>query len=404
MNVMEFDNKLQQLHEQNQLNGKLLLWGIGPRTEEIANWLLEHGYQVACILDNFKYTFYQTYKVSGQTIPVRKPEQNMPELKNATVLLGVHFADAIQKQLQAYGVHNIIHLNGKQAVDEELDISYHFIDRSKGRSAMCYILAGYDKCISKIVLERISRYQSDQIDYCLASSGIYSVEMDKLAEQNGWSYLYMDKNQVCYLQNLIIEKHPKAELIFKFDEDILIGEGFFESMLEGYQLVEHEGECRVGFVVPIVPLNCSGYVSYLEGAELKAEFEERFGRAYRSRFSVVFGMIEAAEYLWQSMGTFDAMCKRFATKEGYRMYNCYYNIGCILYSRERWLMMGKWPVSKQSSGMGDDERFILQDNMDKDMAIYELNNVLAGHFAFGPQKQKMQEFFENHRDIFECEK
>ena len=63
-------------------------------------------------------------------------------------------------------------------------------------------------------------------------------------------------------------------------------------------------------------------------------------------------------------------------------------------------MMGKWPEAPGESGMGRDEAFICQDNVNKDLAIYEVKNVLAGHLAFGHQKEKMLKYYKENHEKF----
>ena len=63
-------------------------------------------------------------------------------------------------------------------------------------------------------------------------------------------------------------------------------------------------------------------------------------------------------------------------------------------------MMGRWPETEGQSGMGEDEACICQDNMNKDLAIYELYNCLAGHLAFGHQKQRMLEYYDQKHQKF----
>ena len=71
-----------------------------------------------------------------------------------------------------------------------------------------------------------------------------------------------------------------------------------------------------------------------------------------------------------------------------------------MFSRDRWLMMGKWPENPQETGMGTDEAFIYQDNMEKDLSIYEIQGVLAGHLAFGHQKKRMLRYYQKHSGKF----
>lgn len=95
------------------------------------------------------------------------------------------------------------------------------------------------------------------------------------------------------------------------------------------------------------------------------------------------------------------MANRFAQVKCWRISDCYFNIGCIMYSRERWILMGKWPEIENESGMGTDERIIYDDGVEKDLSVYELNNVLVGHLAFGHQKSVMMDYFRNNRRKFE---
>ena len=71
-----------------------------------------------------------------------------------------------------------------------------------------------------------------------------------------------------------------------------------------------------------------------------------------------------------------------------------------MYTRERWAMMGGWPDNNEGSGMGGDEHWICADNREKDMAIYEISNVLAGHLAFGCQKKRMVQYYQEHPEKF----
>lgn len=50
--------------------------------------------------------------------------------------------------------------------------------------------------------------------------------------------------------------------------------------------------------------------------------------------------------------------------------------------------------------MGTDESYICADNSEKDLAIFELSSVLAGHISFGCQKEMMKKYYYEHRDKF----
>lgn len=400
------DSKLMEslniLYADHKLDKPIVLWGIGRQTKEVIDGLysLDKNIHILMIADNFKYTFQKEYK----SIPVREP-RCLADVDKASivVLLAVNYAGAIRKQLTAYGITEIYNLRNlaEQTKEEGCSLHYHFVDRKYDRKALCYILAGYEQHLWDNTLARIAVFQSEEVDYCLVSSGKYDKRLEELAEDNHWSYLYTEQNQVCFIQNLVVELHPKAEYIIKMDEDIFIGKDFFTGMLREFHKIEKEGDYRIGFAVPVIPLNCSGYVSYLHAIGKKEEYEQRFGRAYKSRFSAVYNVEETAEYLWGLMGNFDSMASRFSKRDGYCVCDCYFNIGCIMYTRERWLMMGKWPEKQGETGMGIDEAYIYQDNVEKDMSVYEIQNVLAGHLAFGHQKQRMMKYYKDHPEIFD---
>ena len=400
---MEFvvEQSLNDLYTNQKLNKSIILWGISNQTIEVIDWLRSHGLgnQLSLIVDNFKYTFFKVY----YGIPVQEPNT----LKNLSgqdfvILLSVNYSATIRRQIEAYGISEVYNLRNlaEVSIPNGCNINWHFINRSKKKKYLCYILAGYESAIWDGTLGRIETYQSDLFDYCLVSSGKFDETLNAMAEKNDWSYLYTEENQVCFIQNKVIELHEKAEYIIKMDEDIFIGKNFYERMVEEFHRIEEEGEYRIGFAVPVIPLNCCGYATYLNLIDQKADYEEKFGRAYKSRFSAVFSVEETAKYLWDTMSTFDEMAERFSHHQEYGILDCYYNIGCIMYTRDRWLMMGKWPETLGQNGMGEDEMYIYKDNTEKDMSIYEIYSVLAGHLAFGHQKKSMLAYYKDNPKKF----
>lgn len=396
------ESSLEKLAKSGKLDRPIVLWGINGRTAQIVAWMHTNGYgkNLLFIVDNFKYTFYQVYEGLPVYEPVKLREVDKDSV-TAIFAVGKNQAN-IRKQLEAYGIaeiYNLMNLAEEKAL-ASCNLPYHFKNRSKGKKYLCYILAGYDPVLWDSTLARVEAFQTEQVDYCLVSSGKYVSELDEMAERNGWSYLYTETNQVCFIQNMVITLHPDAEYIFKMDEDMFIGRGFFERMIEEYHRIEREGEYKIGYVVPVIPLNCCGYVSYLKLSGNLEAYERRFGRAYRSDFSAVFNVEETAEFLWDTMETFDGMAERFLENTGYQILNSYFNIGCILFSRSRWLMMGKWPEKPGESGMGTDEAYIYQDNVENSLSIYEVQGALVGHLAFGHQKKRMLSYYQEHPEKF----
>ncbi len=398
---IKIEKNLEILLQSGKLNKEVILWGIGNQTTIISEWINKNcgKEKIYAIIDNFKYIFYKEYR----SIPVIQSSSLMNvEVERFVVLLSIDDSEAIRKQLHSYGITEIYNLNNlaEETSIESCDIPYYFENRSKEKENLCYILAGYEPVLWDNTLQRVSEYADDEVDYCIVSSGRYDKRLEEFAKEKDWSYLYTEQNQVCFIQNKVIELHPRARYIIKLDEDIFIGKDFFSKMIHEFNKIEQCGQYRIGFAVPVIPLNCCGYVSYLELIGKKKEFETIFGRAYKSRFSAVFHIVETAEFLWDTMDSFDEMAEKFLINKQNNILDCYYNIGCIMFTRERWLTMGKWPEKNGESGMGQDEAYIYEDNVKKDMSIYEIQSVLAGHLAFGHQKKRMIQYFQEHQDKF----
>ena len=400
---------IKKLYDAGKLNKPLVIWGIGRETGALIEILRKYpDLHILAIVDNFKNNFYNEY--CG--VKVFAPEAFVEcYAKDFCILLNTKWAEAITRQIEALvsrevllegtvKVYNLLYENAQITDFTQITIPYQFENRQQGKENLCYVLAGYDPKLWDSTLARIEVFQSERYDYCIVSSGKYDEVLAEMAKKNGWSYLATERNQVAYIQNLVIELHPHAKYILKMDEDIFIGKDFFDRMINTYRECEAEGESRIGFLVPIIPLNVAGVVSYLKAIGRKEEFEKRFGRVYRSRFSQVFDFEETAVWLWDTMDCFDEMAEQIGNRSGVEVCDCYYNIGCILYSRSRWSLMGKWPVLSEEGGMGADEEYIYRDNKDKDLVIYEAQGILAGHLAFGMQKKRMMEYYFEHKDKF----
>ena len=115
---------------------------------------------------------------------------------------------------------------------------HKFIDRRNNADIACFILAGYKSFLYEDVFGRIKKFIPSGIDVCIVSSGLYSEELAKIAEDNDWSYLSVERNCVTLAQNIAILKYPKAEYFYKIDEDIFVTENAFETMMETYKNVE----------------------------------------------------------------------------------------------------------------------------------------------------------------------
>ena len=284
--------------------------------------------------------------------------------------------------------------------------NYKFINRKKDSEKLCIILAGYKKFLWEDVFGRIEKYAPKDIDFCIVSSGLYSEDLAKIAEKNNWSYLSVKQNKVTLVQNIAINLHPKANKIFKLDEDIFITENFFTQLEKTYDKMEKEGRYNIGFVAPLLPINGYANVNVLEKTGLIEKFDKRFGKAYHDGDgqAPIIKNPDIAKFMWgeteEKLRDIDKLSKEFSEQEfSYSICSIRFSIGAILFSREIWENMGRFKVGL-GTNMGQDEVQLCKYCMIESKAIIISENTVAGHFSYGPQTNAMKEYYNSHREIF----
>ena len=283
---------------------------------------------------------------------------------------------------------------------------YHFVDRKKNLGKVCFVLAGYKDFLWNDVFNRLKRFVPEDIEVCVLSSGKYDEILNKIAEENDWSYLYTDYNSVTYIQNIAFSLYEKALFIYKMDEDMFLTEGCFEIIKSTYDIVVEKEPFNVGFVAPLIPINGYGHIRILEKLKKLNEYEKKFD-------NVLFGCqpghmlessIEAAKYMWGYGGNIpriDDLNDRFSKeKSKYSYCNVRFSIGFILFHRSIWEGMWGFSVSGNSD-MGIDEVELCMHCMHESYAIVVAENCVVGHFSFGPQTMGMKEFYLSNHEFFE---
>jgi len=270
-------------------------------------------------------------------------------------------------------------------------LEIQFVDRSRGAPQLVIVLAGYKPDLWPLTLARVGRFVPDEFDVCLASAGRRVEALDSLAEQHGWSYLSTNWNDVSTVQNAVIEEHSAAQFIFKLDEDIFIGRGFFEGMLQGHLAVKQLGLHRPGFSAPVINVNGYGYIEFLRELGLCQDYASRFGRLQQAADKIeVHHNGEAARWLWKQSLPFDDLVQHFAEKEfNYSTCPHRFSIGAILFERSFWSAMGGLAVCDTLGRLGHDEEHLCKYCLNSSEVMVVLHNVFAGHFGFGPQNQVM---------------
>lgn len=283
---------------------------------------------------------------------------------------------------------------------------YAFDDRSRGSRAACVVLAGYKPYLYPFVFPRLLRYAPADMDVCVVTAGKRVDALRELCLEFGWSYLSTKDNNVALAQNIAISLLPRADLVFKLDEDVFVTEGFFARMLAAR---EHamRGDYAPGVVVPILPVNGYGHVRVLEHYGLVEEYTRRF---QKPRYAAdpnrcVENSVEAARFLWGEGGFvpgIDAMAKDFARLPMEELPCAVrFSIGAMLLEREVWEQMGYFEVFHGFVGLGLDERQLCSWCVVNSRPVMVSQNAVVGHFGFGSQTQGMREYLERHPEAFE---
>lgn len=277
---------------------------------------------------------------------------------------------------------------------------YKFLDNKKDSSDLCIILAGYKKFLWSEVFYRIKKFAYKKLDICVISSGLFSQELYDMCKKNNWSYLSTKDNKVTLAQNIAIKLFPKAENIFKLDEDILVCENFFSGLKNAYEKIEKDERIKPGMILPILPINGYGHIRFLEKLGLLRDFEKKFGKTYYS--SAVDNKImldtEMANYIWNKSYELDKLAKEFYNdKFSYSTCPIRISIGAIYFKRDFFEEMGMFAVDS-TTGLGLDEVQICTYCLEVSRPIVVSENILAGHFCFGPQNEAMKKLY-NESDM-----
>lgn len=282
---------------------------------------------------------------------------------------------------------------------------YKFENRKKDYSKLCIIIAGYKPFLYDAVFGRIIKFIPKDIDVCIVSSGKYDEKLSKIAEQNEWSYLSTKRNCVSLVQNIGINMFPKAEYIYKLDEDIFLTENYFDTLLNTYKSCEENGEYKVGFVAPTIPINGYGNIKILNRFNVVEYYTEKFEKPLYAagRDRKIESDPEAAKFMWgegNHLPKLDQMNKIMQQDEfSYNACPIRFSIGAILFSRKLWEEMKFFKV-KRGSCMGLDEEQICSFCVNNSKAMIVSNNSVVGHLSFGTQNETMKNYFIDNEEEF----
>lgn len=285
---------------------------------------------------------------------------------------------------------------------------YCFESRKKESKNLIIVLAGYKKLIWEGVFSRLCKYAPEDADVCIVTSGLFNQDLKDMCSMLGWSYLSTLKNNVSFVVNLAIYLHPKAEYIYKMDEDIFVTDGIFEGMKTTYQQVEEKSRYEVGFVAPLIPVNGYGHVRLLEIFDEVERWEEQFGKLKYTdchwHHRSISKNPKSAQFMWgeenPGMDNLDKMQKILSQRTfQYSVCPIRYSIGLILFQRDTWLQMETFQVLEYGN-IGVDEEWICQFCMMQGRAMVIAENTIAGHLSYGEQNKDMEEYYNSHKEKF----
>lgn len=283
---------------------------------------------------------------------------------------------------------------------------YKFHDRRKNSRTLIIILAGYKPFVWDDVLGRIKHFAPSDADICIVSSGQYDERLIQTAANNNWSYLSTKRNCIPLALNMPIILHPKAEFIYKIDEDIFITSHVFDVLMKTYERVKHDSTYEAGIVCPLIPVNVYGHTRILDKLGVRKVYEAKFGRTGLLPFQNldVWRNPEAAKFFWGEGGTvphIDDMSERFYADEAeYSACPIRFSVGCMLFRRETWEKIGMFRVPMWGVGMGGEEVQLCYLAMCDSLAVIVSENTIAGHLSFGPQNKDMEKYYLQHRENF----
>lgn len=378
------------------MSDKYIIFGAGRYGEEA---LLYYGISnVAYFCDNKK---FGTVVKGVEVIDFPKFLEIWDKYKVILAVLRADYRSEIVGELQKYSIeYEVFSTLEKKLQEGNFAGKYYFYDRSKQKEQMLMILAGYKDFLWESVFDRVKKYVSSEIDICVMTAGYENETLKQLCEEMNWSYLYTEENKLALVQNITIREHPKAKWIYKMDEDIFLTPGVLEELMDTYQYAQETSEYSVGIVVPIMGVNGYGYQRILRRLGSLDEYEKRFGRALSGR-GLIYSSPDAAEFMWgMSLPVNSFAVKIKNTQDKFSVCPHRFSIGCFLISRNNWDEMGGFKNAPEGV-MGVDEEYLCKWCMNKSRAIIVAERAYAGHFAFGPQTERMKSLYQSRRADFD---
>jgi len=264
--------------------------------------------------------------------------------------------------------------------------------RSRGAQQMIVIVAGAREYLWSVVMPRLRRFQPDDADVCLVSPGGFNERLATLAVQYDWSYLQTRADRTALALNLAIESHPAARWIHKIDDDVVIADGYFQTLRDALERARRDGPFEPGIVSPMLNVNGYSYIPFLKALGIEETYRLRFGEldsAHAGVKAVTDG--EAAQWLWEQSLPFDVIARRLLGRTwDYSTCPHRFSTSAFLIERSFWETLGGFSSPVSSDVRGSEEEQLCTRCMDLSRVMLVAHNVLAGHFAYEGQEEAMR--------------
>lgn len=283
---------------------------------------------------------------------------------------------------------------------------YVFDNRTKNAENMLLIIAGYQEYYWDTVLHKVKKNEvmfEEKIDVCICVPGANGEKLRQVCQKNNWSYLWIKEDKLSLVQNIAIQLFPRAEWIYKIDEDIILSDNYFAKMKAAYVRSEEDDACnmQVGFVAPLININAFGAKPFLKTISKYDEYISKFGELQVGLKEPIHMSKEVAKWIWQQSIPFDKVAEIVENENKEKIAVCphRFSIGAILFKRSFWDDLGAFVVDLEMA-MGVEERQVCAFCMNEMRGIYIAMDTFVGHLGFQYQKQEVKEFFiDNIKDI-----
>lgn len=228
-------------------------------------------------------------------------------------------------------------------------------------------------------------------------------ELEKIAEQNSWSYLATTRNNLCVAQNLLFKIFVGVDKFYKIDEDIFITKYFFEELNKVYEASKNDFYVP-SIICPLINVNGFGHVEILKRFKAVDEYSKRFEpvKYLAGPDRMIENNPEVAKFMWGCDGTIPKIDKmsEILKKDDFSYVVCpiRFSIGAIMFDRTLINVLNGFKVEK-GIGLGTDEIQICGLSSINSLVILVSKNTVVGHLSFGKQNKTMEEYFKNNREI-----